>query len=104
VWVSAAKSPSAASFSRRSSKSLRERADPGKLDRVDDELVFGAAGTHGRAVSRGIRFAIYTAPLFTTTIDAENRANVAATPTAALDLVGLGLHAIAKSSTKLWAA
>jgi hypothetical protein len=45
-------------------------------------FIYGATSaeltrTHGRAVSRGIRFAIYTAPLFTTTNDAENRANVA---------------------------
>src|SRR5215471_9044217 len=60
-------------------------------------FVYGATSmeltrTHGRAVNRGIRFAIYTAPLFQTANDADNRANVAATPTAALDLVGLGLH------------
>jgi len=58
------------------------------------------ARTHGRALNRGIRFAIYTEPLFKTTNDADNRANVAATATAALDLVGLGLHAVGKSSTK----
>ena len=61
-------------------------------------FVYGAttaelARTHGRALNRDIRFAISTEPLFKTTNDAANRANVAATPTAALDLVGLGLHA-----------
>jgi hypothetical protein len=64
---------------------------------TSDEL----ARTHGRAVNRGIRFAIYTAPLFKTTNDADNRANVAATATAALDLVGLGLHADRKIIDKI---
>jgi len=46
-------------------------------------FVYGAtsaelARTHGRALNRGIRFAIYTEPLFKTTNDADNRANVAA--------------------------
>src|SRR5262249_9244920 len=57
--------------------------------------------THGRAVTRGIRFAIYTEPLFRTTNDADNRANVAATPTAALEPVGLGLHADRKTIDKV---
>src|SRR5262244_3990081 len=37
------------------------------------------ARTHGRAVNRGIRFAIYTAPLFETTNDADFRDDAAAT-------------------------
>lgn len=49
--------------------------------------------TYERARSRGIAFTIYTRPLFSTGNDADNRASVAATPTADLDLVGLGLHA-----------
>jgi hypothetical protein len=57
--------------------------------------------THGRAVTRGIRFAIYTEPLFKTANDADNRASVAATSTAALDLVGLGLHADRKTIDKI---
>lgn len=57
--------------------------------------------THGRAGTRGIRFAIYTEPLFKTANDADNRANVAATSTAALDLVGLGLHADRKTVDKI---
>src|SRR5215467_2174170 len=57
--------------------------------------------THGRAVNRGMRFAIYTEPLFKTTNDADNRASVAATSTAALDLVGLGLHADRKTIDKI---
>ena len=69
-------------------------------------FIYGAtsaelARTHGRAVNRSIRFAIYTAPLFETTNDADNRANVAATATAALDLVGLGLHADRKIIDKI---
>jgi len=61
------------------------------------------ARTHGRAVSRNLRFAIYTEPLFKTANDADNRASVAATPTAALDLVGLGLHADRKIVDKVTA-
>ena len=69
-------------------------------------FIYGAtsaelARTHGRASNRGIRFAIYTAPLFETTNDADNRANVAATATAALNLVGLGLHADRKIIDKI---
>lgn len=50
------------------------------------------ARTHARALSRGLKIAIYTAPLFKTNNDADNRASVAAQPSAALDLVGLGIH------------
>jgi hypothetical protein len=71
-------------------------------------FVYGATGaelarTHGRAVNRDIRFAIYTEPLFKTANDADNRASVAATPTTALDLVGLGLHADRKTIDKVTA-
>ena len=51
------------------------------------------ARTHQRALSRGLRVAIYTAPLFKTNNDADNRASVAASATGELDLVGIGLHA-----------
>src|SRR5215472_13873218 len=69
-------------------------------------FIYGATSaeltrTHGRAVNRGMRFAIYTAPLFKTTNDVDNRASVAATATAALDLVGLGLHADRKTLDKI---
>ena len=69
-------------------------------------FVYGATSveltrTHGRAVNRGMRFAIYTEPLFKTTNDADNRASVAATSTAALDLVGLGLHGDRKTIDKI---
>jgi len=40
---------------------------------------------------------------FKTANDADNRASVAATPTAALDLVGLGLHADRKIVDKVTA-
>ena len=71
-------------------------------------FIYGATSaeltrTHGRAVTRAIRFAIYTEPLFQTTNDADNRANVAATATAALDLVGLGLHADRRTIDKITA-
>lgn len=69
-------------------------------------FIYGAtsaelARTHGRALNRGIRFAIYTAPLFQTNNDAANRASVAAAATDALDLVGLGLHADRKLIDKI---
>ena len=69
-------------------------------------FIYGAASselsrTHGRAINRGIRFAIYTASLFTTSNDADNRASVATTPTAALDLVGLGFHGDRKTVDKV---
>jgi hypothetical protein len=69
-------------------------------------FIYGATGaelsrTHSRAVNRGIRYAIYTEPLFKTTNDVDNRASVAATPIAALDLVGLGLHGDRKIIDKI---
>jgi hypothetical protein len=69
-------------------------------------FIYGATSTelirtHGRAINRKIRFAIYTEPLFKTTNDTDNRASVAATSTAALDLVGLGLHADRKTADKI---
>jgi hypothetical protein len=69
-------------------------------------FIYGATSTeltrtHGRAVSRGMRFAIYTAPLFKTANDVDNRASVAATATAGLDLVGIGLHADRKTTEKI---
>ena len=36
--------------------------------------------------------AIYIAPMFTTSNDADNRAAVAASDSEALDLVGIGVH------------
>ncbi|MEU4425373.1 DUF2000 domain-containing protein [Actinoplanes sp. NPDC024001] len=48
---------------------------------------------HTRALSRGVTMSIFTSDLFTTGHDADNRAAVRTVPTAALDLVGLALHA-----------
>ena len=48
--------------------------------------------THGRALSRELVPALYIAPMFTTTNDADNRAAVAAADPESLDLVGLGVH------------
>lgn len=69
-------------------------------------LVFGGGAaeltrTHQRALSRNLRFAIYTEPLFKTTNDIDNRAEVASCATDALDLVGLGLHADRKTIDKV---
>ena len=47
---------------------------------------------HQRALSRTLRIAIYTAPLFRTSNDIDNRASVAEQATEALDLVGVGIH------------
>ena len=44
------------------------------------------------ARSRTLRIAIYTAPLFRTSNDIDNRASVAEQATEALDLVGVGIH------------
>ena len=57
--------------------------------------------THQRAITRNLRVAIYTEPLFATTDDAANRAEVARHATEALDLVGLGLHADRKTIDKV---
>jgi hypothetical protein len=69
-------------------------------------FVYGGSGaeltrTHQRAISRGLRVAIYTEPLFKTTNDIDNRASVAACATDQLDLVGLGLHADRKTIDKV---
>ena len=71
-------------------------------------FVYGATSaelsrTHQRAITRALRVAIYTEPLFRTTDDFANRAEVAAHPTEALDLVGLGLHADRKTIDKVTA-
>jgi hypothetical protein len=47
---------------------------------------------HGRALTRGIPFSIFTTDLFATGNDVDNRAAVRAVPTAKLDLVGLALY------------
>ena len=65
---------------------------------VQPVLVFEASGpklttVHNRALTRGLEFAIYTAELFATGHDDDNRAAVRAVPTAELDLVGIALRA-----------
>jgi hypothetical protein len=65
---------------------------------VQPVLVFEAdAGRlrtlHERAARREIPVAVYTAEMFTTGNDADNRAAVRAVPGAQLDLVGLGVRA-----------
>jgi len=47
---------------------------------------------HQRALGRGLAPSVFTADLFATGNDRDNRAAVRAVPTAQLDLVGLGLH------------
>jgi hypothetical protein len=48
---------------------------------------------HERALARELDFAIYTAELFETGHDDDNRAAVKAVPTADLDLVGIAIRA-----------
>ena len=47
---------------------------------------------HGRALARGVALSIFTADLFSTGNDRDNRAAVRAVTTAQLDLVGLAVH------------
>lgn len=65
---------------------------------VQPLLVFEASSSHlrrarARASSRGVPLAIYTAQMFLTGSDAENRAAVRTVPTEELDLVGIGIRA-----------
>lgn len=59
------------------------------------------ARTLGRALGRDVRPAVYTDDLFATSNDADNRQAVAAVPTEALVLAGLGLHAARKDVDKV---
>lgn len=59
------------------------------------------ARVHQRALSRTLRIAIYTAPLFRTSNDVDNRASVAEQATEALDLVGVGVHGERKTVDKV---
>lgn len=61
----------------------------------------GLERTLRRAISRGVNPSIYTQALFETNNDADNRAAVAAVPTDALDLAGIGLHADCKHVDKI---
>jgi hypothetical protein len=65
---------------------------------VQPLLVFEASAeqlhrARSRAAHRGVALAIYTAEMFATGNDAENRAAVRSVTTEALDLVGIGLRA-----------
>lgn len=65
---------------------------------VQPLLVFEASAeqlrrARSRAAGRGVPLAIYTAEMFATGNDADNRAAVRAVPTEQLDLVGIGLRA-----------
>lgn len=60
-------------------------------------LVFEASAevltaAHARAVSRGLPMSVFTADLFATGNDEDNRAAVRAVPRDRLDLVGLAVH------------
>ncbi|MCG5463336.1 DUF2000 domain-containing protein [Micromonospora sp. MED01] len=50
-------------------------------------------GAHSRALTRGLRLAIFTSELFATGNDRDNRGAVQAVGRDKLDLVGLALHA-----------
>ena len=65
---------------------------------VQPVLVFEADAAklkqvHERAARREVPIAVYTAEMFATGNDTENRAAVAAVPAAGLDLVGVALRA-----------
>jgi hypothetical protein len=65
---------------------------------ADGVLVFEATASklrtvHERALRRDVPLAVYTAELFATGHDDDNRAAVRAVPTAELDLVGVALRA-----------
>jgi len=69
-------------------------------------LVFtGSAGDLTRTLRRAtdccLKPSIYTKALFATNNDVDNRAALAAVPTDALDLVGVGLHADRKEIDKV---
>jgi hypothetical protein len=60
-------------------------------------LVFEASadiliGAHRKALDRGLPMSVFTADLFATGNDEDNRAAVRAVPRDALDLVGLAVH------------
>lgn len=60
-------------------------------------LVFEApaqvlTSAHGKALDRGLPMSVFTADLFATGNDEDNRAAVLAVPREALDLVGLAVH------------
>ncbi|WP_353183866.1 DUF2000 domain-containing protein [Bosea sp. (in: a-proteobacteria)] len=69
-------------------------------------LIFAASAAElkqalQRAQGRGVRAHLYTNELFSTGNDSDNRAAVAAVPTADLDLAGLGFHGARKDIDKI---
>lgn len=56
---------------------------------------------HRRAVDRGLVVPVFTADLFATGGDEENRAAVAAVPRDGLDLVGVAVHAPRNAADKI---
>ncbi len=52
----------------------------------------GLAKAHERALSRGVSSAVYSAEMFSTGNDEDNRAVVAAVPADGLDLVGIAVY------------
>jgi len=69
-------------------------------------LIFSAdaaelSRTRARAADRNLPISIYTAALFATGNDADNRAAIAAVPTDELDLVGIAIHADRKDVDKV---
>ena len=72
---------------------------------VQPVLVYEADGpalrrAYDRALSRGVKPAVYTSELFTTNHDEANRAAVAAVPSEDLDLVGVAFRAERKTVDK----
>ncbi|KOT75297.1 hypothetical protein ADK70_39660 [Streptomyces rimosus subsp. pseudoverticillatus] len=61
----------------------------------------GLARTRARALSRELPTALYTADMFTTGNDDDNRAVVRAVPADALDLVGVAVHGPRKQVDKV---
>lgn len=56
---------------------------------------------HEKALRRGLHVPVFTADLFTTGNDADDRAAVAAVPGSGLDLLGLAVHAGRNAVDKL---
>lgn len=59
------------------------------------------AAAHRRAVARGVPISVFTADLFATGNDRDNRAAVRAVPGDRLDLVGIALHAGRTAADKI---
>lgn len=73
---------------------------------VQPVLVYEASAAalrraYERAMSRGVKLAVYTRELFETGHDEANRAEVAAVPADSLDLVGIALRADRKIVDKV---